>query len=79
MDSAQDYHEEIPVKPSPRTTSEPGLGSRKRQQAARCKVLPVENRPLPRWPIPRIDEEAVHCQMLVVPSQDPDRGAGYWR
>jgi len=44
------------------------------QQAAGGEVLPAEDRPLFRWPIPQADEEQTHSQVLVVPLQDTDTG-----
>lgn len=61
VNRTQGYHEEIPALPTPGNTSEARPGSCKRQQAACCEVLSVEDGPLPRLPIPRMDEEAVHC------------------
>jgi len=56
----QGYKEEIQVRPAQRTMPQARLRPSKRQQAARCEVLSVEDRPLPHWPIPRVDEEAAH-------------------
>jgi len=47
VDAALCSAEEITVQPSLGTTSETGLGSCKRQQAARCKVLPLFLPPRP--------------------------------
>jgi hypothetical protein len=49
--------------------------SEKMWAEARLEVLPVEDRELPRGPVPRIDEEPAYCQVLVVWVQNADSGA----
>jgi hypothetical protein len=43
-------------------------------QGARLQVVPAEDRSLPHRPVPEVDGEPAHHQVLVVPVQDPGAG-----
>jgi len=71
------HWEEIPVLPTGKGVPETRPSSSKEQQAAGSEVLPVEDRPLSHWPVPQVEEEQAHGQVLVVPILDPDPGASF--
>jgi len=52
--------EEIKVQPTQGTTPEAKRRRSKCQQEARCEALPIEDGPLPHWPIPCLNEGAAH-------------------
>jgi hypothetical protein len=56
---------------------ETGLSSGEGQQAAGGEVLSVGGGSLSHWPVPQVDEEQAHSQMLVVPVPDPVPGASF--
>jgi hypothetical protein len=72
VDEFAGHLEEIPTLPAREGAPETGPSPGEEQQAAGGEILPVEDRLLSHWPVPRVDEEQAHSQMLVVPVPDPD-------
>jgi len=42
---------------------------------ARLEVLPAEDRSLPYWAVPTLDEESTHCSVLMVLVPNADTGS----
>ena len=57
--------------------SETGPNFGEDQQMAGGEILPVEDGPLPHWPVLQGDEEQAHSQVLVVPVPGSDPGVPF--